>query len=93
MQNNKHVEASGDQSDESLVAALRELSRCGAFGDGLSEVPFAEAADRLESLSRSVGNIRDAIRHTRGQLSTVGLDYAQVAALVRVVDELDARVV
>lgn len=80
-------------TDETLVSALRVLSRDVQCEDGVANAAIAEAADRIEALSSSIELIRDAVLNERHQLAEAGLDCDQVNAVLGIIDDNDARVI
>jgi hypothetical protein len=79
-------------TDETLIAAMRELGRTVQSDDGVAALAITEAAERLEALSAAIGEIRDAVLNERFQLAEAGLDSDQVNAVLGIIDDCDPRV-
>ena len=80
-------------SDETLIAALRELAATVTSDDGVAAQAIGEAADRLAALSEAIGEIRDAVLNERHQMAEAGFDCDQVNAVLGIIDDHDPRVI
>ena len=76
-------------SDRTLILALRALARDIHCDDGVATAAILEASERLEALSKAIGDIRQAVLNERHQLST-GLCCEK--AILRIINDHDARV-
>lgn len=79
-------------SDETLIAAMRELAVTVTSSDGVAAQAIGEAADRLAALSDAIGEIRDAVLNERHQMAEAGFDCDQVNAVLGIIDDYDPRV-
>lgn len=80
-------------SDETLIAALRELALTVTSDDGVAAQAIGEAADRLAALSEAIGEIRDAVLHERFQMAEMDFGSDRVNAVLGIIDDHDPRVI
>jgi hypothetical protein len=89
---NKEKQPMRKASDQCMVAALRVLAAQIQCDDGIANSACADAADRLEALSESITDIRDAVLHQRHQLAEVVVDNDVINAVLGIIDDHDPRV-
>lgn len=80
-------------SDETLIAALRELAATVTSDDGVAAQAIGEAADRLAALSEAIGEIRDAVLNERFQMAEMDFGSDRVNAVLGIIDDNDPRVI
>lgn len=68
---------------QTLIEALRILTRDIESGDGVANACIAEAADRLEELPRLLESLQDVIRICKAMRYTVGLGKNQLERIER----------
>ena len=80
-------------SDETLIAAMRELAATVTSDDGVAVQAIGEAADRLAALSEAIGEIRDAVLNERHQMAEMDFGPDRINAVLGVIDDHDPRVI
>lgn len=80
-------------SDETLIAAMRELAATVTSDDGVAAQAICEAADRLAALSEAIGEIRDVVLNERHQMAEMDFGPDRINAVIGVIDDHDPRVI